>query len=425
MRKKRICEIPDEYTPLENGNIIRNSFRFELITPMFGGDAESWKLDLKNPVRGQSVKGQLRFWWRTMQNETDHKKLLQKENKLWGGKIDENSEKGNRIKSPVSLSISEYDIGKENIVQAEMANNYAVQNDVIPTNVLFPITKNVRDGESIFFIKKMHFTLNISYPASEEINVLNTLKLWTLFGGVGARTRRGTGSIHCKELLGEFKDEQDILKYILSLSDKNNNQLAYPRMAGSTLYTSQDTSKKSGEPSSAWHPFLESYGKYRQDRRPGRRPGRSYWPEPDAIRLITKDHSPLHGPEHPDGTWFPRAAFGLPILTRFNTPGDPGQGNDILLEPDIGTGERYPSPVILKVIKMADGSVLCCALVLNQKFPERLKLVVNKRSIPLDKGMLPFHEGYQNTKIMRTGHELNGDSIYENLVKHLNLQEVK
>ena len=79
MRRKRVSKIPDIFIPSQETKITKKSFKFELITPMFGGDAESWQLDLKNPVRCQAVKGQLRFWWRTMQNETEPKKLLQKE----------------------------------------------------------------------------------------------------------------------------------------------------------------------------------------------------------------------------------------------------------------------------------------------------------------------------------------------------------
>ena len=141
MRKIRLCEIPDQFTAADDDDgVVGKSFRFDLITPMFGGDAESWQLDLKNPVRGQAVKGQLRFWWRSMQNETDPIILLRKENRLWGGKIDESSKKRSRIKSPVSLSIGDYEIDGKDIVLAEMANNYAVNSEVIPTNVLFPIT---------------------------------------------------------------------------------------------------------------------------------------------------------------------------------------------------------------------------------------------------------------------------------------------
>jgi len=357
-----------------------------------------------------------------MHNEADPKKLLRKENRLWGGKIDDSSQKRSRIKSPISLSISDYDIDEKNIVQAEMANKYAVKSEVMPTNVLFPITNAVKNGADIRFITKMCFTLNISYPKSSEPDVLNTLKLWTLFGGVGARTRRGTGSIYCEALFQEFNAETDIVKFLRSISGDEENQLAYPRIGGMRLYT--DTG--GGKPDSAWRTFLERYGRYRQDRRPGKsRPGRSHWPEPDAIRRMTNTWSADHKPAHPDGDWFPRAAFGLPILVKFITRGDPGRGSEIHIEPDIDSGERYPSPVILKVIKLANGTILKCALVLNQNFPKRLKLIDNGRNIPLDDRMLPFHQDYQKNKTMRIGHPLNGDSIYENLANHLGLEEVK
>jgi CRISPR-associated protein Cmr1 len=141
-----------------------------------------------------------------MQNEQDAKALLTKENALWGGETQDGNGKDTRIKSKVSISISNYNIDQNNIEWAEMANNYAVKNDIIPTNVLFPITQDVRtDNKRICFIKEMEFTLNISYPKPHETDVLNTLKLWTLFGGVGARTRRGTGSIYCEDLLQDFQ----------------------------------------------------------------------------------------------------------------------------------------------------------------------------------------------------------------------------
>ncbi|MGB5157276.1 MAG: type III-B CRISPR module RAMP protein Cmr1 [Desulfobacterales bacterium] len=425
MKRKKICEIPDEFTLSANNEVIKRKFRFELITPMFGGDAESWVLDLKNPVRGQSVKGQLRFWWRTMQNEQEAKKLLRKENELWGGKTIDSNGKASRIKSRISLSIGEFDIDhKKNTVLAKMANKYAVESDIIPSNVLFPITSDVKKNlKEIHYIKEMGFSLNISYPKSHETDVLNTLKLWTLFGGVGARTRRGTGSIYCEELLQSFQSEKDIHTFIQSLSsDQHLHQLPYPRISGLKIYAKQ---KSKASASEEWHSFLESYGKFRQDRKPGKSPGRSYWPEPDAIRRLTNINSTNHVPMHPDGEWFPRSAFGLPILTKFITEGDPGNTKDITLKPNIDTGERFPSPVILKVIKLSDGSVLQCAIILNQKFPDKLTLDVGSKSYPVSGDMLPFHLGYEKTKIMRKGHELNGGTIYENLAKHLGLEEVK
>ncbi|QTA80246.1 Putative CRISPR type III-B/RAMP module RAMP protein [Desulfonema limicola] len=417
MRKKQLCHTPEEFTPSASGGIIRKHYQFELITPMFGGDAESWKLDLKNPVRGQSVKGQLRFWWRTMQNINDHSLLLDTENSVWGGKT---ADYKNGSKSKVLLSISEVEIGDK--VCAEMANKYAVKDDVMPTNVLFPITSLVKNLESIYFITKMKFTLNISFPESKKNEIINTLKLWTLLGGIGARTRRGTGSIYCKELLEGLESQKDILSFFKDAASGETDDLEYSRIAGVKFFSQ---TINSGDTAKIWHSFLESYGKFRQDRPQGKPPGRSYWPEPDAIRLITGQFPDVHTPVHPDGKWFPRAAFGLPILTKFTGDNEPGNGNNINLEPDIGTGERYPSPVILKVIRLNNGTILKCAIVLNQKFPQRLVLKVRHENYNITGKMLPFHSGYETTKDMRKGHPLNGNTIYENLANHLSLSEVK
>jgi CRISPR-associated protein Cmr1 len=104
MKRESICKIPDKFIPAAE-KLVNKVFDFELVTPMFGGDADSWEIDAKNPVRSQAVKGMLRFWWRTMQTETDPQKLLYNENKIWGGKIGNNDKEKNRIQSPVKLSV--------------------------------------------------------------------------------------------------------------------------------------------------------------------------------------------------------------------------------------------------------------------------------------------------------------------------------
>jgi len=361
-----------------------------------------------------------------MQNETDLRSLLRKENSIWGGKIEDSAQKASRIKSPVSISISDLQIDQNNIVNAKLKNAYAVNDDVIPGYVLFPVTEPVKNGADISFIKTLSFSLYISYHKKFHSDIINTLKLWTLFGGVGARTRRGTGSLFCEELLKDIKSGQDIANFVTSLAKENSSitEYAYPRIAGAQLYTSQIINN---EPAQAWHKFLTAYGKYRQERAPGSvRPGRSYWPEPDAIRLLTNPPDLPHAPKHHDSIWFPRAAFGLPILTRFTTKGDPvpARGKNFTLVPDINSGERFPSPVILKVIQLADKSVINSAIILNQKYPEKLKLEDGGRGYTLDRSAMPFHAGYETSKIMKTNKPLNGKTIYAHLAESLNLREV-
>ena len=90
-------------------------------------------------------------------------------------------------------------------------------------------------------------------------------------------------------------------------------------------------------------------------RNPGQqtnRPGRSRFPEPDALRRIQRKHHSNHAPEHPAGNIFPRAVFGLPILFHFVGGGEP---TDTMLQPT--EGERLASPLILRPVfaEMKDG----------------------------------------------------------------------
>jgi CRISPR-associated protein Cmr1 len=447
MRRKRICTIPEKFVQAESKKNIQKTFHFSLITPMFGGDANSWRPDLKHPVRSQAVKGQLRFWWRTMQNIDDISTLINMENRIWGGRVPKKEDKKEvadkndkkiSIRSRVSLSIDNAPPVSKDIICAEMANKYAVKDDHIPRYVLFPITPEVKKETPIHIIKAFDFSLSIAFPEKMKETIMNVLTLWTLFGGVGARTRRGTGSLYCEELLKNFSSERDILEFVHRTAGIETNgqrpeilQLGYPRIAGAGFYAS---AVKDAEPAEIWHEYLKKYGEYRQDRRPpgnGRRPGTSYWPEPDAIRLLTGDNAKDHEPNHPDKQWFPRAAMGLPIIFKFITPGDPGKNgeekDDITLEPDIGDNKsRFPSPVILKVIKLPNNRVIKCAFVLNQSFPGNLKLTIEgKDPMAVQDKMLPFYQGYQDEKIMNTKNPLAGRSIFQHLADRLGLEEVK
>ena len=418
--------MPEGYTT-EDSKTIHKTFNFKLITPMFGGDAESWEIDTKNPVRSQSVKGMLRFWWRTMQSDTDPQQLLYKENSVWGGKTGDNAENSNRCQSPVKISVINQGDIKQGIFQAKERNNRftGVEDDIIPAYVLFPITDKVKNNEPIAYIENLTFQLQISFPENLEEEVMNTLKLWCLFGGVGARTRRGTGSIYCKELLKDFSDEEDIKQFISSFGTQNE-QLLYPRVSGAILAVQE---AQNSDTSSLWHGMLTAYGNYRQGpgagRNPGNgnHPGRSYWPEPDSIRNIDPNyHGGRHNPEHRDINWFPRAAFGLPIQFEFRgEPTDP-QGK-IMLEPNINTGERWPSPVILKVIKLPNGKIYKTTLVLNQLFPNSLILKSNRGlNYTLVNNEMPTN---MQNKIMKTNDPLNGRSIYGHLIDFLRLEVVE
>jgi len=422
--RQKLLDIPPTFEPALNAGRVSRSFRFELITPMMGGDAERWKLNLTAPVRAQSVKGQLRFWWRTMQTEDDARQLVERENSLFGGKTDPET----RIKSRVSIAV----VGgsEPEHEQAKMENAYAVSGDVVPKYVLFPITDKVKNDDEIHFVTDYSFHLRVSYPPEREEEVLNTLVLWCLFGGVGARTRRGCGSIYCEELLSRFKTKEDVYSFAAQWqcnSGAEGHTAPYPQLRAGLMALSPPEKGDKAKSADTWRGLLGKYGDYRQGpgvgRSPGNpRPGRSYWPEPDSLRSICGHHEERHIPENPDRNWFPRAAYGLPIIFKFIDGQDPGRGQQIELKPD--GAERWPSPVILKVIRLAGGETVKCCLVLNAAPPQGIRITGPDAGLPHTLGPDEMPLALRGTeKVMKVNDHLRQDETpYTALIRFLGME---
>jgi CRISPR-associated protein Cmr1 len=119
----------------------------------------------------------------------------------------------------------------------------------------------------------------------------------------------------------------------------------------------------------AWDRVIERFRHFRQGVGRGRnqgqqpnRPGRSRYPEPEAIRTV------LYNPqtpwqhermEHIPNDAFPRAELGLPIVFHFQGQGEPP---DTVLYPDNDSEgkkrERMASPLILKPLALASGKAV-------------------------------------------------------------------
>ena len=98
--------------------------------------------------------------------------------------------------------------------------------------MLFPATKTVRDGGTVKLLTAAKFCLKITYPAANEGEVLESLILWTLFGGVGARTRRGCGSVYSEDLLKErdICSVEKLRKFLNDVSQGEPAELSYSRI---------------------------------------------------------------------------------------------------------------------------------------------------------------------------------------------------
>jgi CRISPR-associated protein Cmr1 len=115
----------------------------------------------------------------------------------------------------------------------------------------------------------------------------------------------------------------------------------------------------------------------RSRRESGQTPGRSYWPEADALRFtVTGVFAKKHRERLILVDKFPRGMFGMPIIFHFKDEklGDP---KDHTLNPK--GNERMASPVIIRPYALKDGYG-CLALVLQDQNRQELPLALTDKS---------------------------------------------
>ena len=183
---------------------------------------------------------------------------------------------------------------------------------------------------------------------------MRSLRWWTTFGGIGARTRRGCGSLYCATLKPINKKEAGGMGCELVLQNKPGSALQAWKRAVHTLY------------------------EFRQGAYVGRKKkyGKSLWPEADAIRKTTNKSSVKHTPKKNTPILFPRAMFGMPIIFPFKSKSDNGTPPETELLPMKGSElyDRLASPLILKPITTGDGNFQPAALLMPYEHLCKLKL---------------------------------------------------
>lgn len=377
--------------------VTRTTLSLSLATPMFGGGVKPGEVDLSQPFRPSAIRGQLRFWWRATAGARFSKpdELFEAEARLWGD---------TRQSSRVRLRVKNFEAkvthpgwGTERLRNGETRD---VRRE--PAYIYFPI-KPGESSENTLLING-RFDLDISIVAGRRFaqdtaltpaqidEVMIAIKAWILFGGIGARTRRGCGSL-AEDSNPEFTGKTALTAIRRALQDVSEpSNPKWPSLKGATLLYGTPVA---GTPELVWIQLVQKYYQFRQKQRnraEERRPGRSHWPEPDAIRRITKTHSQHHEPLPGSPKIFPRALLGLPILTEFRggAPGDPPKSTLQTSGVDAKTGKpvhlgRHASPLIVKVVPWDKGTILPIALVLNTDIAERLdgrmELLINNRVI--------------------------------------------
>jgi CRISPR-associated protein Cmr1 len=325
------------------------TYDFRTITPVFGAGVEARRIDAITPIRGTTVRGHLRFWWRvTAGRRFDNlKELRAEEARIWGSASSPSSV---QIDVKVTRKDTEEWKGRE-----QLPRNY-------PSYALFPV---LEDHEFQTNWQRLDFQLSLragldSAMSEAEIAVW----AWANFGGIGTRTRRGCGALFCKELAPPAIPDLGWLRDKLNGHPSGEGTRAWPRMKSDPLLGGTPS-----RPVEAWEKAIRVLADFRQLPETGRSGRldngkavefhRSHWPEADTLRAQSgrgaRNHMTTTTVPNPRALpGFPRAEFGLPYQVKFKEGGD--EVNDVWVLPENSGSNRIASPLIIKPLAFGDGN---------------------------------------------------------------------
>ncbi len=342
---------------------------FKITTALYGGGVEAGLPDRVTPIRATEVRAALRFWWRASRGSMfgSLEKMREMEGEIWGDT--------DRL-SPIIVEIVDARLGTE-VQSMRREGTRTVYEE--PRYALFPAQSKDKDRNldcrPIF--KGGSFQLKYRCPAHLQPEMNAALRYWIHFGGIGSRTRRGLGALHCSDpyyVKGANWYQPAELPAEASRTE-------WPQIKGGFL--AMGTSPQPHQ--RAWEMAVDLLKDFRQQRTGHM--GRSLWPEPDAIRRKTGQSSPAHATPITTVDEFPRSQFGMPILFQFRQ--DAHRRGDPDLQTLVPTRngkamERMASPVILKPMAVSATHSLPICLFLNA--PGAQGLVLKEAGIAVQAG---------------------------------------
>jgi CRISPR-associated protein Cmr1 len=350
VRKVNLPSLSEWQEPAKRETI---ELELRLITPMFGGGYKAREVDTEQLIRPAAIRGHLRFWWRATAGAryTSVAELHKAETELWGGA----STKDNPAVGKVAIRV---EISKEGTFKpcAEFdSQGYALH----PFQGQLNKAKTIIEEQPSEGLCDTVFRLTLTLDDSSNKHKIETaLAAWILYGGLGARTRRGCGSIAA---------DQPRALDLSWIASTDSAKRKWTTLVGAKYVLGKITS----DPIEAWREAVELYQRFRQgwgfaraekSSHDSKRPGRSFWPEADSIRRITGRHHNRHTPKHAVECGFPRANLGLPIVFHFKDKGDP---EDTTLQRNEAGRTRMASPVITKTVQVGERQYRPLIMVLN------------------------------------------------------------
>ncbi|AWR86729.1 type III-B CRISPR module RAMP protein Cmr1 [Meiothermus taiwanensis] len=342
--------------------------RLRTITPLFGGSATPREVDAANPIRPASVRGQLRFWWRATAGAqyASSEKLFEAEEAIWGS-----AEKQGRV----ALRILEQKAGEFVRPSDLVGDRGAAKTGPMERFFLHPFNFNKKENlPEASGLKWVEFTLELIPHLSEEEkeHLRRAIRAWIAFGGIGARTRRGVGAL---EVLNEpqawLPASPEQLRAWFAQPPVENP--SHTTLAGAVVRLGQPRKPSNTDPFKG-HTAWRELGRFWARLRKGHfvkdpRTGETMAYTPMAGGKWNDHKTLLTLGSKQQEIALAKPYLGLPIV--YQRLGNSFSGT---LDAKHPQGRRMASPVILKPMAFADGSVRPAVVLLKAPLPERIQI---------------------------------------------------
>ncbi len=299
------------------------TFSLELITPCFCAGADQAKAEIRAPA----IRGQLRWWFRTLGGFKSLAPLpvKQQEARLFGSAAGDDGTASAlivRVTQPSLPSVEKSNLSPE--VDIRSATGY----------FLFPLRNKIRGA-----LESGRFELSVLWRGSADLwpDIRHLITVFSNLGSIGFRSRRGYGAIAPTSPL------------------ELNPALAAFSLTGKAIVIRTLPSSSSPLPAlSNWFKGWRSHGRSGADlvngkpRDPANMPGFNY---------AKADHDAGYGINNNGPTY--RAALGLPIIQRCG-----GTSNNWEVSPRRGEG-RFASPIILRPHRAPNGKIFPLVIFVN------------------------------------------------------------
>ncbi|MFI5456522.1 MAG: type III-B CRISPR module RAMP protein Cmr1 [Isosphaerales bacterium] len=340
---KEIPDCPTKPNPVAEAG---RRFEIELITPMVGGGADPGIIDPRFPIRPTAIRGHLRHWWRLIRGYSLGTKMWRREEEIFGSTEFPSPLRVQAEASPIGEWVEPSAIGDPSLkylLFPSIENKQRLAQEGLSFRVDLAWENEGRlDKRRVAQNARREREKKALLPdriTSLDQDIDLATRAWLIFGGIGARTRRGCGALSVKNTppswnvadvqswLQQFLQPDSRIEKILCLHQPMSYLDAWKRVAETWKTFRQPGPAKLGEP-------------------------RRRFPEAETIRRATgrRSRRARFVPESEVPSGFPRAELGLPIIFQFKDTTDPKpttvnrSGSDADGRPI----QRMASPFILK-----------------------------------------------------------------------------